>query len=95
MTEKEFIKLYNEFKLKFPKLNNSFVLLDTGKELHTASEGNALEVIKSIVELSNNNEVFFSIFLTVGEYLSSTLDNKQIQGLTRINLEKFTRENSN
>jgi len=95
MTEKEFIKLYNEFKLKFPKLNNSFVLLDTGKELHTASEGNALEVIKSIVELSNNNEVFFSIFLTVGEYLRTTLDNNQIQSLTRINLEKFTRENSN
>jgi hypothetical protein len=95
MTEKEFIDTYNNFKESFPNLKNSFLLVDTGKALHVAGEGDALELIKSLIQLCNNNDSFFSMFLTVGEYLRSSLSNQQIKSLTKLNLEKFTKENSN
>lgn len=95
MTQKEFTQAYLEFRKKFPNFKNSFVLIDTSAELHNASEGDALEVIKCMIELANKNPLFHAVFLTVGEFLRSDLSASEINSLTKLHLEKVTRENAN
>jgi hypothetical protein len=95
MTQREFTKAYVEFKIKFPDFKNSFVLMDTKNEIHNATEGDAIQLIQAMIEVSSNNPMMYAVFLTVGEYLRSTLSQKEIQGLTKIHLEKLTKENVN
>jgi hypothetical protein len=95
MTEKDFTQAYQEFKSKFPNFKNSFVLIDTSEELHNASEGDALEVIKCMIELSEKNPIIYAVILTAGEYLRSELSASDINNLTRVHLERFTKERVN
>jgi hypothetical protein len=95
MTEKQFTKAYQEFKDKFPNFKNSFVLVDTSDELHNASEGDAIEVIKCMIELSMKNPLIHAIMLTTGEYLRSELSASEINTLTKAHLERVTKESVN
>lgn len=92
MTQKEFVQAYKEFKIKFPDFKNSFIIVETTNELHNASEGDAIEVIKCMIDLGNKNKLIHAILLTTGEYLRSELSASEINSLTRAHLERVTKD---
>lgn len=95
MADKKFLQAYMELKDKFPDFKNSFVIIDTKKELHNAFEGDALELIQSLCHIANDDRVMFAVLLTVGEYLRSKLDQDEINGLTKLHLKRMINENIN
>lgn len=95
MTNKEFHKAYMELKDKFPDFKNSLVIIDTKKELHNATEGDAIELIQALAHIANDDRVMFAVLLTVGEYLRSKLDQDEINGLTKLHLKRMINENIN
>jgi hypothetical protein len=95
MTEKQFVKAYEEFKSNFPDFKNSFILVETTNELHNASEGDAIQVIKCMIDLADKNPLIHAIILTVGEYLRSELSASEINSLTRLHLERVTKDSVN
>jgi hypothetical protein len=95
MTEKQFVKAYEEFKSKFPDFKNSFIIVETSNELHNASEGDAIQVIKCMIDLADKNPIVHAILLTTGEYLRSELSASEINSLTKAHLERVTKDSVN
>jgi len=95
MTEKQFTEETKIYKAKFKNLKSSIILTDADGELYTAVQGNPINIIKTLVELSESDPYFMSVFLTVGEYLRAKLSKEQRHVLTKINLKKSLDENAN
>ena len=95
MTEKQFTLETKLYKDKFKNLKSSIILTDADGELYTAVQGNPLHIIKTLIELSESDPYFMSVFLTIGEFLRAKLTKEQRHGLTKLHLKKSLEENAN
>ena len=95
MTENQFKEETKFFKAKFKNIKSSIILTDADGELYTAVQGNPIHIIKTLIELSESDPYFMSVFLTVGEFLRAKLTKEQRHGLTKLHLKKSLEENAN
>ena len=95
MTNVEFKKAVREFQSKFKELENSVIIIENNGDVHASMQGNIIGTISAIIDAAHNDEIQFSILLTVGEVLRQHLSPEAISSLTKVNLKKQLEKNVN
>lgn len=95
MTNVEFKKAVREFQSKFKQLENSVIIIENNQDVHASMQGNIIGTISALVDAAHNDEIQFSILLTVGEVLRASLSPEAISSLTKVNLKKQLEKNVN
>jgi hypothetical protein len=95
MTNKQFEQACNEFKQKFPKLQNSVIFIENDGDVYSSLEGDVIGTIRTMVDSATNDPLQFSILLTVGEMLRNELTEDKIKALTKMHLQKSLEKNVN
>jgi hypothetical protein len=95
MTNVEFKNAVREFQSKFKQLENSVIIIENKGDVHASMQGNIIGTISALVDAAHNDEIQFSILLTVGEVLRASLSPEAISTLTKVNLKKQLEKNVN
>jgi len=95
MTNVEFKNAVREFQSKFKELENSVIIIENKGDVHASMQGNIIGTITALVDAAHNDEIQFSILLTVGEVLRDSLTPEAISSLTKVNLKKQLEKNVN
>jgi hypothetical protein len=95
MTNVEFKKAVREFQSKFKELENSVIIIENNGDVHASMQGNIIGTISALIDAAHNDEIQFSILLTVGEVLRQHLSPEAISSLTKVNLKKQLEKNVN
>jgi len=95
MTNIEFKNAVREFQSKFKELENSVIIIENKGDVHASMQGNIIGTISALVDAAHNDEIQFSILLTVGEVLRDSLTPEAISSLTKVNLKKQLEKNVN
>jgi len=95
MTNVEFKNAVREFQSKFKQLENSVIIIENDGDVHASMQGNIIGTISALVDAAHNDEIQFSILLTVGEVLRASLSPEAISTLTKVNLKKQLEKNVN
>jgi len=95
MTNIEFKNAVREFQSKFKELENSVIIIENKGDVHASMQGNIIGTITALVDAAHNDEIQFSILLTVGEVLRDSLTPEAISSLTKVNLKKQLEKNVN
>ena len=96
MTNQEFTKLWREITSKFPELEGAYMMVVNNGDIHQATNGSVVEIIKAIVECGMNDRVIMSIFVTIGEMLKSKVGDEQFdKDIRKLFLEKKLENSSN
>ena len=95
MTNVEFKNAVREFQSKFKQLENSVIIIENDGDVHASMQGNIIGTISALVDAAHNDEIQFSILLTVGEVLRANLSPEAISALTRTQLKKQLEKNVN
>jgi len=95
MTNIEFKNAVREFQSKFKQLENSVIIIENKGDVHASMQGNIIGTITALVDAAHNDEIQFSILLTVGEVLRDSLTPEAISSLTKVNLKKQLEKNVN
>ena len=95
MTNVEFKNAVKEFQSKFKELENSVIVIENDGDVHASMQGNIIGTINALIDAAHNDEIQFSILLTVGEALRASLSPKAISALTRLNLKNQLEKNVN
>jgi hypothetical protein len=91
MTNVEFKNAVREFQ----KLENSVIIVENNRDVHASMQGDIIGTISALVDAAYNDEIQFSILLTFGEVLRSSLAPEAISSLTKVNLKKQLEKNVN
>jgi len=95
MTNVEFKNAVREFQSKFKQLENSVIIIENNGDVHASMQGNIIGTISALIDAAHNDEIQFSILLTVGEVLRQHLSPEAISSLTKVNLKKQLEKNVN
>ena len=95
MKNVEFKNAVREFQSKFKQLENSVIIIENNGDVHASMQGNIIGTISALVDAAHNDEIQFSILLTVGEVLRASLSPEAISTLTKVNLKKQLEKNVN
>jgi len=95
MTNIEFKNAVREFQSKFKQLENSVIIIENNGDVHASMQGNIIGTINALIDAAHNDEIQFSILLTVGEALRASLSPKDISALTRVHLKNELEKNIN
>jgi hypothetical protein len=95
MTNREFKKEVDDFKSKFPHLQNTVIFIESDDNIYSAMEGDIVGTIRALVDSAKSDNLQYSILLTVGEMLRNELSEEAIQSLTKLHLKKALEKNVN
>lgn len=95
MTNKEFNKVVNDFKSKFPKLQNTVIFIESDDNIYSSLEGDVIGTIRTLIDSARADHLQYSILLTVGEMLRKDLSEEAIQSLTKLHLKQSLEKNVN
>jgi len=95
MTNIEFKNAVREFQSEFKELENSVIIIENNGDVHASMQGNIIGTINALIDAAHNDEIQFSILLTVGEALRASLSPKAISTLTRVHLKNELEKNIN
>jgi hypothetical protein len=95
MTNREFKKEVDDFKSKFPHLQNTVIFIESDDNIYSAMEGDIVGTIRALVDSAKSDHLQYSILLTVGEMLRNELSEEAIQSLTKLHLKKALEKNVN
>jgi isocitrate dehydrogenase len=95
MTNKQFEQACNEFKQKFPKLQNIVIFIENDGDIYSSLEGDVIGTIRTLIDSARADHLQYSIFLTVGEMLRKDLSEEAIQSLTKLHLKQSLEKNVN
>ena len=89
MGNAEFTKLWNDICAKFPQLEGAYMIVVNDGDIHQATKGDVLTIMKAIIECGMEDDIIMSIFITIGEMLKSKIGDKDFESnLRKLFLEK-------